>query len=76
MADSPVSLPITPAAASSSTPTRVPRRIASNEPASPRPGASSAGLQHHQADAEGEPQGEQIAPAEHALGAADRRAGE
>ena len=40
--DRPVSLPITPTAASSSTPTRVPRKIASNEPDRPRPGASKA----------------------------------
>ena len=39
---SPVSLPITPTAASNSTPTRVPRKIASKEPDKPRPGASKA----------------------------------
>ena len=42
MADRPVSLPITPTAASSRTPTRVPRKIASNEPDRPKPGASNA----------------------------------
>ncbi|MNG08452.1 hypothetical protein D3C84_918100 [compost metagenome] len=42
MADRPVSLPITPTAASSRTPTSVPRKIASNEPLKPRPGASKA----------------------------------
>ncbi|MNI38642.1 hypothetical protein D3C73_927930 [compost metagenome] len=40
--DRPVSLPITPTAASNRTPTSVPRKIASNEPDRPRPGASSA----------------------------------
>ncbi|MNZ92405.1 hypothetical protein D3C78_1114290 [compost metagenome] len=40
--DRPVSLPITPTAASSRTPTRVPRKIASNEPDRPKPGASNA----------------------------------
>ncbi|MNF83089.1 hypothetical protein D3C84_654040 [compost metagenome] len=40
--DRPVSLPITPTAASSNTPTSVPRKIASNEPDRPRPGASKA----------------------------------
>ncbi|MNQ85718.1 hypothetical protein D3C85_1008910 [compost metagenome] len=42
MDDKPVSLPITPTEANSSTPTAVPRKIASNDPDKPRPGASSA----------------------------------
>ncbi|MNH16478.1 hypothetical protein D3C79_761220 [compost metagenome] len=42
MAQRPVSLPITPAAPSSSTPTPVPRAMASTAPARPRPGASIA----------------------------------
>jgi len=40
--DRPVSLPITPTAANSRTPTSVPRKIASSEPERPRPGASNA----------------------------------
>src|ERR1700712_1658566 len=40
--DSPVSLPITPTAASNRTPTSVPRKIASMEPDMPNPGASNA----------------------------------
>lgn len=42
MDDRPVSLPITPTAASSKTPTAVPRKIASKAPDRPRPGANSA----------------------------------
>ena len=42
MDDRPVSLPTTPTDASNDTPTSVPRKIANNEPDSPRPGASSA----------------------------------
>ncbi|MNN33249.1 hypothetical protein D3C81_1470010 [compost metagenome] len=42
MADRPVSLPMTPAAPSNSTPTPVPRAMASIAPARPRPGASMA----------------------------------
>jgi len=42
MAERPVSLPMTPAAPSSSTPTPVPRAMARTAPARPRPGASMA----------------------------------
>ena len=42
MADKPVSLPITPAAPSNSTPTPVPRTMARMAPDRPRPGASMA----------------------------------
>ena len=42
MEDSPVSQPITPTEASKATPTSVPKKIASNDPERPRPGASKA----------------------------------